>query len=613
MSPEQAGFGRMDIDTRTDVYSLGVILYELLAGRLPADPGEMGYVEFLSLLSKGALKMLRPSSQILSNSARQVEAAARRATTAAGLKREVKGDLDWIVMKALDVDRERRYDAAIALAEDLGRYLREKPVNARPPTTSYRVGKFVRRHRIQIAAVCVAAFALLAGTVAAGVGLMHATRAETAARQEAATARQVSDLLLRLFRFSNPNQGDGRPATVRELLDRGTVAIETELRGQPKVQANLFRALSHVYEAMGLYRESKSLAEKSLALPHVDGREGELQRAAALLDLGRSYMRLGHRELAEKPFEQALAIRIRILGENHLDVARVLNNLGGVLTQLGRFDEALAAHRRALAIQQRVAPDGNESYPSIRGLGMVQIRNGDYEAALESFRQAQDIVEKRFGQNSPFFADSLYNVALALEDLTRFEEAQQMLERSLEIRKRVLPVDHSDLAFNYHSLGRVLEAQGKLKLALASYQEGVRIRQQALGPDHPRTANLMGSLGMLQARLGDVAGGRRLVEHAFRTNLHAFGPNDENTLQHRKNLVLTLVMAKRDDEAIPHLREMMWDEVPLNLRIDLGDPSLADMRGLPSFNELKAAVARRSAGAKTTRPDAVITSDIRLP
>jgi len=510
MSPEQAGLGRMDIDTRTDVYSLGVILYELLAGCLPADPATIGNAEFLSLLAKGELKTPRPSSRASEKVDGITEAARKRGTTAAGLKRQIEGDLDWIVMNALEVRRERRYDSAAAVAEDLGRFLREEPVNARPPTVSYRIEKFIRRHRMQVAAACVAVIALLSGGVTAGVGLMRATRAETAARRaemvakrEAATAQEVSEFLVGLFRLSNPNLAPDKPATVKALLDNGVGRIEAELRGRPEVQANLFGSLSHVYEANGLYREAKALTEKSLALPQAPGREGDIQKAAALLDLGRLKRRLGDREHAHRAFEEALALRIAVFGENHLDVARVLTNLGAIQTQLGRFDEALLTHRRALAIQRRVAPDDAEIHPSLRGLGMVHIGRGDFGAALENFRAARAIVERKFGDSHPFFAESLHNVALALEKLNRFEESQRLLERSLDIRKRVLPLDHPDLAFSYHSLGRVLVALGQVKRAISLFEEGVRIRRAALGPDHPRTAELIGSLAALRTRLSE--------------------------------------------------------------------------------------------------------------
>jgi tetratricopeptide (TPR) repeat protein len=268
-----------------------------------------------------------------------------------------------------------------------------------------------------------------------------------------------------------------------------------------------------------------------------------------------------------------------------------------VRTQLGRFDEAISAHSRALAIQQRAGADGNEIYPSLRGIGMLQNRKKDFTGALESFRKAQEIVQKKFGDNNPFFADSLHNVAMALESLNRFEEAQAVLERSLEVRKRVLPVDHPDLAFTYHSLGRVLEAQGKLNAALSCFEEGVRIRKAALGADHLRTANLVGSLGMLRVRLGDVETGQRLLEESFQTHLHVSGPKHPGTLESRKNLALALVKAKRYKEAIHHLREILLADAP-GARIDLNDPSFSGMRALPAFRELKELLARRPAGAK---------------
>lgn len=482
MSPEQAGMGGVDIDTRADVYSLGVMLYQLLTGRLPVDPAQIGYVQFLSLLARGELRAPRPASQ-------------------AAFERQLKGDLDCIVMKAVEVDRARRYATAAALAEDLERYLKNQPIVARPPTVNYRVGKFVRRYRVQVGAACLAGTALVAGAGAAGVGLWRAARAEVVAEQEAATAREVSNFLVRVFRLSNPNGDPGRPTTVRELLDRGVHTTETDLRRQPKVQARLFGAFSHVYEALGLYRESKGLAEKALSLPHAEGREGQLERAAALLDLGRANMRLGLREPAEEAMEQALALRARVLGENHLDVARVWINLGGIRAQLGELDGAAFAYRRALAIQRQWAPDDSESYGSLRGLGFLHLRKNDAQSALDLFRSAHTIVQKKYGDTHPFTADSLNSMALAFEKSELPGEAQRLLEHSLAIRKRVLPVDHPDLAFDYHALGRVLERQGRFLLALDSFKEGLRIRRAALGPHHPRTVELAESLAKLQSRL----------------------------------------------------------------------------------------------------------------
>jgi len=521
MSPEQAARGGIDVDTRTDVYALGVILYELLAGCLPADPAQSGFAEFLVLLGRGELRPARPS--------------ARAATQA--LKRQLEGDLDWIVMKAIESGRERRYATALALAEDLERYLRREPVAARPPTISYRVGKFVRRHRVQVAASLLVLAALVGGAIAAGIGFVRASRAEAAARQEAATAKEVSEFLVRLFSLPDPNGAPGAAMSVRDLLDRGARRIEAELKGQPRVQSNLLGTMSHVYESLGQYREAKQLAEKALAVESSAKLTQNLKTSDALLSLGRVDQRMGDFEGARRAFTRALEIRIRLEGENSLSVGTIWNNLGALLGQLEKFDEAIAAHRRALAIQRKAGGAGHISaFNSLRGLGMIEDRKGNWQPALEWFRASYALAAGRYGENHPLVADALNNTARMLRQLHRLDEARRDVERAVAIQKRLSGADHPGVAFTCHTLGRVLEEQGRLTEALAMYREALRIFSAAQGPESLPAARTLGSLGRLQARLGNLGAARRSTARSYEIHNRVYGPDHRETVEAGRQL-----------------------------------------------------------------------------
>jgi len=271
MSPEQADLDGGGIDTRTDVYALGVVLYELLVGQLPftsAELKKMGFHEVLRTIKE--VEPPKPSTRWSTISlATEPEVAAlweNRRTNANALRRKLKGDLDWITMKALEKERERRYETANALAQDVKRHLRDLPVVAGPPSTTYRMQKFVRRNRTGVIAAGFVFVAVIAGIFGTTAGMIRAVRAEKRAVVEAETALQVSDFLVDLFEVADPDQARGNSITAREILNAGSQRIEDELAAQPATQARLMNTIGKVYRNLGLFEEALPQLESSLAL-----------------------------------------------------------------------------------------------------------------------------------------------------------------------------------------------------------------------------------------------------------------------------------------------------------------------------------------------------------
>ncbi len=526
MSPEQAEMSGQNVDTRTDVYSLGAILYELLVGALPFDPKELRRAGFDEIRRKIREEdPPKPSTKLSTMGEASTVQAQNRRTDRPALIRQIRGDLDWITMKALEKDRTRRYGSPSDLAEDIERYLCHRPVVARPPSTVYKTKKFVRRHTFGVGVAATIAVLLVAFSVTTALQARRIASERDRANQEAAASRQVSDFLTGLFKVSDPSEARGNSVTAREILDKGADKIAKDLQGQPVVQGKLMSTMGLVYDSLGLFGPAQSLLEKAL-----ETRLGALgpdhpDVAGTLGQLGTVWWHKGDLAKAREFLERALAINERHFGPESTEAAATLHNLGNVLWTAGKYDEARKTFERSLAIREtRFGPDSAEVASTLNSLGAIAYKEGDFKKAAETWERTLAVREKVLGHDHPLLAQTLNNLAICYTYSGEPERGVPLLERVVAIQEKVLGPEHPDLASGFMNLGDALYYSGGPNARLY-YDRAVAI-MEAASPGNPELGRFLDRQAAAMLAGKDVQGARAVLERSLALRRKAFGPRN---------------------------------------------------------------------------------------
>jgi serine/threonine protein kinase/tetratricopeptide (TPR) repeat protein len=542
MSPEQAALSGLDVDTRSDVYSLGVLLYELLTGTTPFDKERLrsaAYDEICRIIREE--EPPRPSKRLSTLGATLTAVSAQRKTDPKRLGQLVKGELDWIVMKSLEKDRRRRYETASALAADVQRHLRDEPVSACPPSALYRCHKFARRNKVVLVAAGLIAAVLLTASVVSTWQAFRATRAEgralaerdraqeaeAHATREAAVSQAVNEFLNQdLLGEASPENTRDRDLKLRTVLDRASQRVEGRFPDQPLVEVRLRGTLAATYLALGENAAAERHALQARDLCRRTFGEEHPDTLRSMYVVAKAWYAQGQREQARKLFEETLAAQAHHLGAEHPDTLTSQLNRGILFRDQGLWGEALQVQEETLAVRRRTV-----------------------------------------GAEHPELLAAMHEVAIDLHYLRRDQEARELMAETLAVRRRTLGAEHPQTLSSLNNLAGILCTMGHYDEGRRLFDETLAVRRRTLGAEHPLTLQAMNNVAWSMVGLGDHAAARKLHEEAQAVRLRTLGPEHPDTLavqvdlawllandrdEKRRDPARAVALAKQSVRKFPH-------------------------------------------------------------